>query len=70
MVAAKHPLRDLARTRIFVIIYKQGKFRLTMFSNAKWCNNPDNGKATSSYVAFLSDGPVSFKVGLQGLTAQ
>ena len=33
-------------------------------------NNPDNGKSTSSYIAFLSNGPVSFKVGLQGLTAQ
>ena len=44
--------------------------KLTAFSDAKWGNNPDNRKSTSSYIAFLLDGPVSFKVGLQGLTAQ
>ena len=41
-------------------------FKLTAFSDANWGNNPDNGKSTSSYIAFLSGGPVSFKVGLQG----
>ena len=70
MAAAKHLLRYLAGTTKFAITYKQGSFKLTAFSDANWGNNPDNGKSTSSYVAFLSNGPVSFKVGLQGLTAQ
>ena len=70
MVAAKHLLRYLAGTTNFAITYKRGGLKLTAFSDANWGNNPDNGKLTSSYIAFLSDGPVSFKVGLQGLTAQ
>ena len=43
---------------------------MTVFSNANWGNNPDNGKSMSSYIVFLANAPVSFKVGLQGLTAQ
>ena len=70
MAASKHLLRNLARTTNFAITYKRGGFKLTAFSDANWGNNPDNGKSISSYIAFLSDGPVSFKVGLQGLTAQ
>ena len=70
MAAAKHLLRYLAETTNFAITYKRGGFKLTAFSDANWGNNPDNGKSTSSYTAFLSNGPVSFKVGLQGLTAQ
>ena len=66
MAAAKHLLRYLAGTTNFAITYKRGGFKLTAFSDANWGNNPDNGKSTSSYIAFLSDGPVSFKVGLQG----
>ena len=68
MAAAKHLLRHLAGTTSFAITYKRGGFKPT--SDANWGNNPDNRKSTSSYIAFLSDGPVSFKVGLQGLTAQ
>ena len=70
MAAAKHLLRYLAGTTDFVITYKRESFKLTAFSDANWDNNPDNGKSTSSYIASLSDGPVSLKVGLQGLTAQ
>ena len=70
MAAAKHLLRYLAGTTNFVITYKRGGFKLTAFSDTNWGNNPENEKSTSSYIAFLSDGPVSFKVGLQGLTAQ
>ena len=70
MAAAKHLLRYLAGTTNFAITCKRGGFKQTSFSDANWGNNPDNGKPTSSYLAFLSDGPVSFKVGLQGLTAQ
>ena len=70
MAAAKHLLRYLAGTTNFVIIYKQGGFKLTAFSDANWGNNLDNRKSTSLCLAFLSDGPVSFEVGLQGLTAQ
>ena len=70
MVEAKHLPKYLAGTAKFAIDYKQEDFKLTAFPDANWGNNPDNGKATSFYLAFLSDGPVSFKVGLQGLTAQ
>ena len=61
MAAAKHLLRYLAGTTSFAITYKRGGFKLTAFSDANWGNDPDNGKSTSSYVAFLSDGPVNFK---------
>ena len=37
---------------------------------ANWGKNPDNGKSMSSYLVFLSNALVSFKVGLQALTAQ
>ena len=70
MAAAKHLLRYLAGTTNFAITYKRGGLKLTVFSDANWSNNPDKGKPTSSYIAFLSDGLVSFKVGSQGLTAQ
>ena len=70
MAAAKHLLRYLAGTVDFAITYKQGGFKLTAFSDANWGNNPDNGKSMSSYIVFLANAPVSFKVGLQGLTAQ
>ena len=70
MAAAKHLLRYLAGTTNFAITYKRGGLKLTVFSDANWSNNPDKGKSTSSYIAFLSDGLVSFKVGSQGLTAQ
>ena len=70
MAAAKHLLRYLAGTTNFAITYKRGGFKLTAFSDANWGNNPDSGKSTSSYIAFLSNDPVSFKLGLQGLTAQ
>ena len=61
MAAAKHLLRYLTGTANFAIPYKRGGFKLTAFSDANWGNNPDNGKSTSSYIAFLSDGPASFK---------
>ena len=70
LAAAKHLLRYLAGTTNFAITHKRGGFKLTAFFDANWGNNPDNGKSTSSYIAFYSNGPVSFKVGLQGLTAQ
>ena len=70
MAAAKHLLRYLAGTTDHVITYNQGGFQLTAFSDANWGSNPDNGKSTPSYLIFLSNGPISFKVGLQGLTAQ
>ena len=70
MAAAKHLLRYLAGTTNFATTYKRGSCKLTAFSDANWGNNPNHGKSTSSYIAFLSDCPVSFKVGLQGLTEQ
>lgn len=71
MGAAKHPLRYLAGTVDFTITYTQGGFRLNACSVANWGNNPDNGKSTSSCIAMMMcNGPVSFKVSMQGLTAQ
>ena len=64
MVAAKHLLRYLAGTTNFAATYKRGGSKPTTFSDANWGKNSDNGKSPSSYIAFLSDGPVSFKVGL------
>ena len=70
MAAAKQLPSYLAGTTNYhAITYKRGGFDLTVFSDANWGNNSDNGKSTSSYIVFRSDGPVSFKVGLQGLTA-
>ena len=68
MAAAKHLLRYLAGTVDFAITYKQGGFKLTAFSDVSWGNNPDV-KSVSSYIVFFANAPVSFKVGLQGLTA-
>ena len=70
MGAAKHLLRYLAEFTDFSIPYKQGGFRLAAFSNANWGNDPDNGRSTSLYIAMLVSAAMSFKVGLQRLTAQ
>ena len=70
MGAVKHLLRYLAGSKDFSITYKQGGFRLVAFSDANWGNNPDNGRSTSLYIVMLANDPISFKVGLQGLTAQ
>ena len=70
MGAAKHLLRCLAGSIDFNITYRKGGFNLTTFSDVNWCSNPDNGKSTSSYVVIMCNKPVSFKVGIQGLTAQ
>ncbi|CAB1114208.1 unnamed protein product [Ectocarpus sp. CCAP 1310/34] len=69
MVAAKHTLRYLAGTIDFSITYKKGGFKLATFSDSNWANNPDNGKSTSSYLTMLANAPMSFRSGLQGLTA-
>ena len=69
--AAKHLLRYLAgSTDIFIITYKQGGFRLAVFSDANWGNSLDNGRSTSSYIVTLTNAPIIFLVELQGLTAQ
>ena len=70
MGAAKHLLRYLAGSTDFFIADKYGGFRLAAFSDANWSNNPDNGRCTSSYIVMLANAPISFKVGLKGLTAQ
>ena len=69
MVAAKHTLRYLAGTTDFSITYKREGFKLAVFSDSNRANNPDNGKSTSCYLSLLCDAPISFKSGLQGLTA-
>ena len=70
MGAAKHVLRYLAGSVNFPITYKRGGFKLTTYTDANRGGNPDNGKSTSSYIVMLANGPISFKVGLQSLTAQ
>lgn len=52
------------------ITYKHGGFKLTSFSGANLGNNPNNGNSTSSYLTMMYNGPVSVKVGTQGLAAQ
>ena len=69
VVAAKHTLRYLAGTTDFSITYKRGGFKLAVFSDSNWANNPDIGKFTSCYLSMLCDAPIGFKLGLQGLTA-
>ena len=69
MGVAKHLLRYLAGTTDFTIVYKKGGFKLADFSDSNWGNNPDNGKSTSCYIMMLSRAPVSFKSGVQSLTA-
>ena len=73
IVAAKHTLRYLEGTTNFSITYKKGGFKLATFSDSNWANNLDNGKSTSSYVpsyvTMLANAPMSFRSGLQGLTA-
>ena len=54
----------------FSITYKQEGFRLNACSEANWGNNRDNGKSTPSYIMMMCNGPVSLKVGMQGLPAQ
>ena len=46
MGAAKYILRSLAGSTDLSIIYKQGGFKPTAFSDANWGANPDNGKST------------------------
>ena len=69
MGAAKHLLRYLTVTTDFTIVYKKRGFKLTDFSDSNWCNDSDNGKSTSCYIMMLSRAPVSFKSGVQSLTA-
>ena len=70
MGEGKHVLRYLAGTINFDVTYKKGGFTLTAFSDANWANNLENVKSLSSYIMMMSNGPVSLKVGLQGITAQ
>lgn len=69
MGAAKHVLRYLSGTTDFSIVYKKGGFSLSAYSDSNWANNPDNGKSTSCYIMMLCKAPISFKSGLQTLTA-
>ena len=70
MGTAKHLLRYLAGSIDFSITYKQEGFKPAAVSNANWGENPDNRKSTSSYIIMLSNGPITFKVGIQGLILQ
>ena len=66
----KRLLRYLTGSTDFSITYHEGDFKLTAFYDANWGPNSDNGKSTSSYIVILSNGPTSFEVDIQGLTAQ
>ena len=70
MRGAKHLLRYLAGSVNVSISYKRGGFKLTAYSDANWGNNLDNGKSRSLCIVMLANGPISFKMGLQSLTAQ
>ena len=70
MGAAKHLLRYLVGPPISPSPTSKEVFKLAAFSDANWVADPDNGKSSSSYIIMLSNGPISFKVGIQGLTAQ
>ena len=70
MRAAKHVPRYLAGSVNFPITYKRSGFKLTTYTDANWGGNSDNAKSTSSYIVMIANGPISFKVGLQSLTAQ
>ena len=70
MGAAVHLLHYLIGSTDFFIAYKQGDFRVASFSDANSGNNSGNGWSISSYIVMLANAPISFKVGLKGLTAQ
>ena len=69
MAAANHLLSYLVGMSDFSTVYKRGGFKLTALSDAYWGNNPDNGKSMSPYIMMMASTPVSFKAGLQTLTA-
>lgn len=79
-VMSKSPKTHMRATKLLLlypvgsidlnITYQRRGFKLTAFSDANWDNNPDNGKPISSYITMLVNAPVSFKVGMQTLTAQ
>ena len=54
----------------FPITYKRDGFKLTAYTDANWGGNFDTGKSTSAYIVMLANGPISFKEGLQSLTAR
>lgn len=68
MGAAKHVPRYLAGTINFDITYKRGGITPTAFSDANWGSDPYNVNAIVHLI--MSNGPVSLKEGLQGITAQ
>ena len=70
MGAAKHVLWYLAGSVNLPITCKRGDFKLTTYTDANWGGNLDNVKSSSSYIVMVTNGPISFKVGLQSLIAQ
>ena len=57
------PASLLGRVHTFPITYKQGGFRLAVFSDANWGIISDNGRSTSSYIVTLANAPIIFKSG-------
>ena len=70
MGAAKQLLRYLAEAVNFSIIYKREGFKLAAYPDVSCGNNPDSSKSMYLYIVIVANGPINFKVGLQGLTAQ
>ena len=74
-------LMYIAQVLRYDIMYSTGQLARPMAKPSKvhmvwypslcsnWANNPDNGKSTSSYVMMLANAPMSFRSGLQSLTA-
>ena len=70
MTAAKHALRCLRGTTDLPIMYKRGRFRMVLYTDASFGANPDSRKSTTGYLFFLGGGLISFGSKTQSLTAQ
>lgn len=70
MMEAKRLPQYLAGTINSQVRYKKGSFKMTVFCNKDWENNPENDESTSSSLAFISKDSVNSNMGFQGLTVQ
>ena len=70
MGAAKHLLRYLAGSTDSRSPTSKEVSNSRPFPTRTGEKLPTKGKSTSSYIIMLSNGPISFKVGIQELTAQ
>ena len=64
------PPSVLGRVHKLLNYLQAGRTQAYAESNAKRRHNPDSDKSTSSYIVMLANGPISFKMAFQSLTAQ